>query len=145
PRRTVTRRETTAPRPAPRPEPRRRDPEPIPTGPAREEASLPTDERWDSPAGSRAARASEPVGMQLVPLSLAPLFEDVPLPADAVSGLLLASAVSSETGEIEDGVEARVSGDVRANGRVVNPAGSCVLGSVTLVERGGKMKTRARL
>lgn len=145
PRRTVARRETTAPRPAPRSEPRRRDPEPIPTGPAREEASLPPDERWDSPAGSRAARASEPVVQPVDPLPSAPLFEELTVPADSVIGLQLATTVSSETAEIEDRVEARVSRDVRANGRVVIPAGSRVLGSVTLVERGGKMKTRARL
>src|SRR5690606_12260152 len=42
-------------------------------------------------------------------------------------------------------VEARVSRDVRSGGQVVIPAGSRVLGSVSFVERGGKMKERARL
>ena len=46
---------------------------------------------------------------------------------------------------IEDRVEARVTRDVRADGRVAIPAGSRVLGSVSVVERGGKMRERARL
>src|SRR4029077_3941135 len=40
--------------------------------------------------------------------------------------------------------EARVTRDVLANGRVAIPAGSRVLGTVTLVDRGGKVKEQAR-
>ena len=55
------------------------------------------------------------------------------------------STVSSEGARVEDRVEARVTRDVYASGRVAIPAGSRVLGAVTLAERGGKMKERARL
>lgn len=83
---------------------------------------------------------------QVEPAALpAPRLEEVTIPADAVIGLQLENGVSSETSHVEDKVEARVTRDVRANGRVVVPAGSRVLGSVNVVERGGKMKERARL
>jgi len=62
-----------------------------------------------------------------------------------VIGLQLESTLSSERARLEDRVEARVTRDVLAAGRVAIPAGSRVLGSVTLVERGGKVKERARL
>lgn len=71
--------------------------------------------------------------------------ESVTIPADAVIGVQLESSVSSQTARVEDPVRARVTRDVRANGVVVVPAGSRVLGSVTLVEEGGKIRERARL
>jgi hypothetical protein len=55
------------------------------------------------------------------------------------------SAVTSETARLEDRVEARVTRDVRVGSDVAIPAGARALGSVTLVERGGKIKERARL
>jgi type IV secretory pathway VirB10-like protein len=74
-----------------------------------------------------------------------PQFEEVIVPASSVIGLQLESTLSSERARLEDRVEARVTRDVLAAGRVAIPAGSRVLGSVTLVERGGKVKERARL
>jgi hypothetical protein len=64
---------------------------------------------------------------------------------DSVVGLQVESTVSSESAEVEDRVAARVTRDVTVNGRVAIPAGSRVLGSVSYVDRGGKMKERARL
>jgi hypothetical protein len=72
-------------------------------------------------------------------------FVEVVIPASSVIGLQLDSSLSSERAEIEDRVDARVTRDVTAGGRVAIPAGSRVIGSVTLVERGGKIKERARL
>jgi hypothetical protein len=74
-----------------------------------------------------------------------PRFEEVVIPADAVIGLQIENNVSSETARVEDRVDARVTRDVRAAGIVAIPAGSKVQGSVTLVEKGGKIKERARL
>ena len=74
-----------------------------------------------------------------------PQFEEVIVPASAVIGLQLESSISTERARVEDRVDARVTRDVIAAGRVAIPAGSRVLGSVTLVERGGKVKERARL
>ena len=83
--------------------------------------------------------------VEVAPLPTLPQLEEVTVPAEAVIGLQLESSLSSDTARIEDRVEARVTRDVRADGRVAIPAGSRVLGSVSVVDRGGKMRERARL
>ena len=75
----------------------------------------------------------------------APEFEDLVVPADAVLGLQIERTITSETARVEDRVEARVTRDVRVGDKVAIPAGSIVQGSVMEVERGGKVKERARL
>lgn len=67
------------------------------------------------------------------------------VPADAVLGLQVERTVSSEYAKVEDRIEARVTRDVRVGDRVAIPAGSLVQGSVTEVDRGGKVRERARL
>jgi type IV secretory pathway VirB10-like protein len=79
------------------------------------------------------------------PLAANPDFIELTVPADSVVGLQIESALSSETAELEDDVVARVTRDVRIDDRVAIPAGAQVQGVVTLVERGGKMRERARL
>ena len=74
-----------------------------------------------------------------------PKFEDLVLPAQSVIGIQLDSTLSSETAQVEDAVNGRVTRDVRVGDRVVIPAGSRATGLVTLVERGGRLKDRARL
>ena len=71
--------------------------------------------------------------------------EEIVVPAQSVLGLSLETPLSSEQSRVEDRVEARVTRDVIVDGKVAIPAGTRVLGSVTIVERGGKMKERARL
>jgi hypothetical protein len=75
----------------------------------------------------------------------APEFMDVTVPADAVLGLQVERTISSELARVEDRVEARVTRDVRVSDRVAIPAGATVRGSVTEVDRGGKVSGRARL
>lgn len=70
---------------------------------------------------------------------------EVTVPEDSVVGLQLETPLSSETAHVEDRVDARVTRDVRVNGQVAIPAGSHVVGTVVLVERGGKIRDRARL
>ena len=94
-----------------------------------------------APDSTPAARA--PYGPAELPTL--PRFEEVTVPADAVIGLQLDSTISSDTARIEDRVAARVTRDVRADGHVAVPAGSRVLGSVSEVDRGGKMRERARI
>jgi hypothetical protein len=72
-------------------------------------------------------------------------FEELVLPAASVIGLQLETGLTSERARLEDRVEARVTRDVVVDGRLAIPAGSRMLGSVTQVDRGGKMKERARL
>ena len=67
------------------------------------------------------------------------------VPADAVLGLQIERTVTSEIARVEDRVDARVTRDVRVGDRVAIPAGSLVQGSVMEVERGGKVKERAKL
>lgn len=74
-----------------------------------------------------------------------PRFEEMILPASSVIGLQLETSLSSDRARLEDRVEARVSRDVMAAGRVAIPVGSRVIGSVIEVDRGGKVKAAARL
>jgi type IV secretory pathway VirB10-like protein len=60
-------------------------------------------------------------------------------------GLEIETSVSSERARVEDRVDAKVTRDVMADGKVAIPAGSRVIGSITLVDRGGKVKQPARL
>jgi hypothetical protein len=62
-----------------------------------------------------------------------------------VVGLQVETALTSETARVEDEVVARVTRDVRVGDRVAIPAGARARGEVTLVERGGRLKERARL
>jgi type IV secretory pathway VirB10-like protein len=74
-----------------------------------------------------------------------PQFEELILPASSVIGLQLETALSSERARLEDRVEARVSRDVMAAGRVAIPVGARVIGSVIEVDKGGKVKTPAHI
>jgi hypothetical protein len=80
-----------------------------------------------------------------LPLPVRPQFVAVVVPASSVVGLQVETSITSETARVEDRVEARITRDVMADGQVAIPAGTRVLGDVTLVERGGKMKDKARL
>jgi len=64
---------------------------------------------------------------------------------DSVLGLQIETALTSEKARVEDEVLARVTRDVRVGDRVAIPAGSQAKGEVTMVERGGKVKDKARL
>jgi len=74
-----------------------------------------------------------------------PAVREVTVPRDAVIGIRLETAVSSETAVVEDRVRAEVTRDVRVDDEVVIPAGAQLEGTVTLVERGGRFKDRARI
>ncbi len=89
---------------------------------------------------AEAPRAPEPP-----PAPPVPQFEEVVLPAASVIGLQVDTSLSSERARVEDRVDARVTRDVLADGHLAIPAGARVIGSVTTVDRGGKVKERARL
>jgi hypothetical protein len=126
---------------APAPSERPRDPSsesapPIErTSPAREAA----------PAPPTTSVAPEPVAAEPVPALAKPQREEVVVPSSSVVGLKVETSLSSETSHVEDRVEARVTREVTSEGRVAIPAGARVLGDVVVVERGGKMKDKARL
>jgi hypothetical protein len=79
------------------------------------------------------------------PAPRAPEYVDLTVPADAVLGLQVERTISSELARVEDRVEARVTRDVRVNDRIAIPAGATARGSVTEVDRGSKVRGRARL
>jgi hypothetical protein len=75
----------------------------------------------------------------------APRFEDLVVSADSVLGLQMETSLTSERARVEDEVVARVTRDVRVGDRVAIPSGAKAHGEVTLVERGGKVRDKARL
>ena len=72
-------------------------------------------------------------------------YEELVIATDSVIGLQTNTALSSERARVEDRVEARVTRAVRVNDRIAIPEGTKAIGTVTVVERGGKFKERARL
>lgn len=72
-------------------------------------------------------------------------WEELTVPRESVLGLQLETPLSSESARIEDRVDARVTREVRVDGHVAIPAGTHAIGTVTMVERGGKIRERARL
>jgi hypothetical protein len=75
----------------------------------------------------------------------AAFWDEVVVPAESVLGLQLESSVSTESARVEDQVDARVTRDVRVGGHVAIPAGTRAIGTVVMVERGGRMRERARI
>ncbi len=131
----------------PTPSPRRDQPAAAPTQAAPSPAPV---DRPTAAAVAAQQQQAEPVvetprAPEPPPAPAAPQFDEVVLPAASVIGLQVDTSLSSERARVEDRVEARVTRDVMADGRVAIPAGARVIGSVTTVERGGKMKERARL
>lgn len=88
------------------------------------------------------SRVPEPPATPAPPPHMA---EEVVVSAQTVIGLQTETRLSTETARVEDRVDARVTRDVRVGDRVAIPAGSRAIGSVMLVERGGKFKEAARL
>ena len=72
-------------------------------------------------------------------------YDELVIPADSVIGLQVENAVTTERAKVEDQVRARVTRDVRVRDQVAIPAGARAEGSVTLVDRGGRLKDQARL
>jgi hypothetical protein len=126
------------------------------TWPSRDAGTTP-DDRWatrDAGNGSSGGYGSSaetplpsrtPVNEPSTPPAPVRRLETVTIPADAVIGIQLEKGVSTATARVEDQVRARVTRDLIAGGDVVIPSGARLLGNVTLVEEGGKVKERARL
>lgn len=75
----------------------------------------------------------------------APRFREVTLPAGTTLRLRLQSAVASDTSRVEDAVRAELREAVTVDGAAVLPAGTELAGSVTAVERSGRVKGRAHI
>jgi hypothetical protein len=140
--------EPSAP-PRPAPAPRSRPSAPPVSVVAAPPASAPAPPPPATTVTPIAPAAIEPIELPDAPPAAVappePQFEELVLSADSVIGLQIESAVSSESAQVEDEVVARVVRDVTVGSRVAVAAGSKAHGEVVLVERGGKMRERARL
>lgn len=72
-------------------------------------------------------------------------FDQLTVPSETVIGAQVDTTVTSERARVEDRVEGHATRDVSVGNRVALPAGTRLIGSVTLVERGGKFHDRARI
>ena len=79
------------------------------------------------------------------PVAHAPLFEEIVIPSSTVIGLEIESLVRARRPLSRTGSTRALPETCYADGRLAIPAGARMIGSVTLVERGGKIKERARL
>jgi hypothetical protein len=137
------------------PRSRTTQPPPAPRAPVRQVASAPRASAAPAPAPvlTQEPRSAVPIAPAAISDNQAsrsvepppPVFEELVVAADSVIGLQLESPVTSEKAQVEDSVVARVTRDVKVGDRVAIPAGAKAFGEVTLVERGGKLRDRARL
>jgi hypothetical protein len=97
------------------------------------------------PTPAAAATAAAVVEAPPVLETPKPRFEEVVVKQDSVVGIQIDHSVSSETAKIEDRVTAKVTRDVTVDGRTAIAAGTKLEGVVSLVERGGKFRERARI
>lgn len=95
------------------------------------------------PAAPSSARAQAAAPRPVAPAK--PRFREVTAPVGTELPLELTTAVSSETAQVESPVTARLRRAVVVDGLTVFPAGTVFHGSVTEVERAGRVKGRSHL
>lgn len=113
-------------------------PAPVETAPAPSNAAP-----KPRPAAPSSARAQAAAPRPVAPAK--PRFREVTAPVGTELPLELTTAVSSETAQIESPVTARLRRAVVVDGLTVFPAGTVFHGSVTEVERAGRVKGRSHL
>jgi hypothetical protein len=141
------------PRPAPAPVSKPLPSSPASPAPQQARAALPGPQHAPAPSIPAARPDPRETSAPLEPTepieptvaATGPRLVDLEIATDSVLGLQIETPVTSEKARVEDEVLARVTRDVRVGDRVAIPAGSQARGEVTMVERGGKVKDRARL
>ena len=102
-----------------------------------------------APAATPEPRHHEPVPIPIPIPAPAPAPTPHAMPTTIPAGTSItvrtAAAVTSATAQIEDTVSATTAGDVTVDGRTAIPAGSRMLGSITAVERAGRMSGSNRI
>jgi len=93
-----------------------------------------------SPEQSTAPAPSEEAKAAPAPKPAEPLYKEVTVPAGTTLHLELKSAVASDTSKAEDPVRAVLRQAVSVDGREVLPAGTELVGTVTQVQRSGRVK-----
>lgn len=95
-------------------------------------------------APGTAAASASPIAKAAAAVGL-PQYRDVTLPAGTALRLELQSAVASDTSSVEDTVRASLRQAVTVDGKAILPSGTEVVGTVTDVERSGRVKGRAHI
>jgi hypothetical protein len=142
--------------PEPKPVARKRarprtDPEPIAPAPApaAQPEPAPAAPAPDTSSGSSSIDPVHDVApapsVEYAPERREPIVEQLVVSADSVIGLQMETTHTTELARLEDRAEARVTRDVTVGDRTAIPAGARMIGSVTIVEKGGKVRERARL
>jgi hypothetical protein len=101
--------------------------------------SQPADEAATAAANDSAAAALPPSAAEREVAKV----KEITLPAGTTLRLELTTAVASDSSKVEDPVRAELRQAVAIDGETVLPAGTAFVGSVTGVERSGRVKGRA--
>jgi hypothetical protein len=91
------------------------------------------------------SRENNRVAEVAAPAPRAPQWREITLPAGTALPLAMTSAVSSESAQVETPVSARLTNAVVINGDTAIPAGTVLSGTVTDVERSGRVQGRAHI
>ena len=97
------------------------------------------------PEVSLPARENDRAAATAAPAPRVPQWREITLPTGTALPLQMTSSISSESAQVEAPVSARFSYAVVINGDTVIPAGAVVTGTVTDVERSGRVKGRAHI
>jgi len=99
----------------------------------------------DVPGVGLPSRENSRVAETPAPAARVPQWREITVPAGTALPLDLTTALSSETAQVETPVTARLRNAVVINGDTAIPAGATVSGTVTDVERAGRVQGRSHL
>ena len=111
----------------------------------RANATRPEPVRPAAAPARREASRHEPAAAPQPAAAPAPEPAAITIPAGTDIAARIVTAVSSATARVEDNVTATTTRDVTVDGRTAIPSGSRLLGSVTTVQRGGRMSGSDRI
>ncbi len=97
-----------------------------------------------TPAATSGTTGESPIAKAAAAVEV-PQYREVTLPTGTTLRLELQSAVASDSSNVEDAVRASLRQAVSVDGKAVLPTGTQLVGTVTDVERAGRVKGRARV
>ena len=97
------------------------------------------------PAASLPPRENNRPAETAAPAPRLPEYREVTIPAGTALPLQMTSTISSESAQVEAPVSAKLVNAITINGDTAIPAGSVLRGTVTDVERSGRVQGRAHL
>jgi hypothetical protein len=143
---------STADNPAVRPQPQNTAPRattgqrevPRTSAPSRTEAAPQSNSNYSNPAAGVGLPPRETARAE-APAARLPEYREVTIPAGTALPLEMTSTISSESAQVEAPVSARLRNAIVINGDTTIPSGSVMRGTVTDVERAGRVQGRAHL